>query len=132
MMDNSKISHLVGGAENLKDELASAPTNADGVDHFDTLPSSNSPRADIQLQEKEDEQNNSDLLFSFLNFVADDTVVQGIVGCMIDGITKRSEIAASLKVNDLEITHARKRLDRRCKEFSKLNADKNPFKTSIT
>lgn len=129
---NSKISHLVESAENEKDELALAATSKDGVDHFDTLPNKNAATAAIQLQEKEDEERNSELILSFYDFVADDKLLQGIVGCTIEGVTKRAEIAAALKVTEHEITNANKRLDRRFKEFRKVNSDKNPFKSPQT
>lgn len=125
---NSKISHLVTGAENTKEELARVATHEDGTDHFDTAPSKTTATAAEQLQAKEDEERNSDLLFSFYDFVADDQLVQGIVGCTIEGLTKRAEIAAALKVKEREITNANKRLDRCFKEFRKNNGDKNPFK----
>lgn len=126
---NSKISHLVDGAENRKEELALAAHDEDGVDHFDSLPNKNAATASNQLQAKEDEARNSDLLLMFCDFVADDVLVQGIVGCMIDGVTKRSEIAAALKTKEQEITYANKRLDRRFADFRKVHADKNPFKS---
>lgn len=126
---NSKISHLVEGAENKKVELALVASDEDGVDHFDTLPSKNATTGAIQLQEKEDEARNDRLILSFYDFLTDDKLLQGIVGCMIEGMTKRSEIAAALKVKEQEITNANKRLERRCKEFRKAHADKNPFKS---
>jgi hypothetical protein len=129
---NSKISHLLKGAENRKGELAPAENSEDSVDHFDTLPHGNATTAVIQLQEKEDEARNSELILTFYDFVADDKLLQGIVGCMIEGISKRSEIAAALQTNEQEITNANKRMERRCKEFRKAHADKNPFKSPKT
>jgi hypothetical protein len=129
---NSKISHLQEGADNRRGELAPVPGAEARVDHFDTFPHQNAPTADIQLQEKEDEARNSDLILRFYDFVADDKLLQGIVGCMIEGVSKRSEIAAALKTKEQEITNADKRLERRCKEFRKAHADKNPFKSPET
>jgi hypothetical protein len=126
---NSKISHLQTGSENLSDELPSVATHEDGTDHFDTLPSKNSATAAELLQAKEDEERNNDLIFRFYDFVAADPLVQGIVGCTIEGMTKRADIAAALKVKEQEITNANKRLDRCFKDFRKVHADKNPFKS---
>jgi len=69
---NSKISHLLTGSENLSDELATAATHEDGTDHFDTLQSKNTATAADQLQTKEDEERNYDLIFRFYDFVAGD------------------------------------------------------------
>lgn len=129
---NSKISHLQEGADNRRGELAPVAAAEAGVDHFDTFPHLKAPTADVQLQEKEDEARNSDLILRFYDFVADDELLQGIVGCMIEGVSKRSEIAAALKTKEQEITNADKRLERRCKEFRKAHADKNPFKSPET
>jgi len=129
---NSKISHLLESSENLKDELAPVVSDPDGVDHFDTLPNKTASTAAFQLAEKEDEERNSELIFLFYDFVAKDSLVQGIVGCAIEGVTKRAEIAAALKVKEQDITNANKRLDRFFKEFRKVNADKNPFKSPTT
>jgi len=129
---NSKISHLLTGSENLSDELATAATHEDGTDHFDTLQSKNTATAADQLKTKEDEERNYDLIFRFYDFVAGDPLVHGLVGCTIEGVTKRAEIAAALKVKEQEITNANKRLDRCFKDFRKAHADKNPFNPPTT
>lgn len=129
---NSKISHLLTGSENLTDKLAAVATHEDGTDHFDTLPNEAAANAAVQLQEKEDEARNTELLLLFFDFVAGDKLVQGIVGCTIEGLTKRAKIAAALKVTEQEITNANKRLERSFKDFRKAHADKNPFKSPNT
>lgn len=129
---NSKISHLLTGSENITNELASVVTREDGTDHFDTLPSKTVATAAEQLQAKDDEERNNDLLFRFYDFVANDPLIQGIVGCTIEGLTKRADFAAALKVTEQEITNANKRLDRCFKAFRETHADKNPFKLPTT
>lgn len=127
---NSKISHMEEGAENRRVELAPLVNRDDESDYFDTLEDRNVGNARTEVQEKEDEENNSELILTFHEFLADEPLLQGIVGCMIDGVTKRAEIAARLQRNEQDITNANKRLERRCKEFRDAYADKNPFKTS--
>jgi hypothetical protein len=39
---------------------------------------------------------------------------------------------AALQTREQEITNANKRMERRCKEFRKVHADKNPFKSPKT
>jgi hypothetical protein len=107
---NSKISHLLEGAENRKSQLAPAGDTEEGVDHFEMLPDTTATNAVLELQEKEDEENNSELILRFYDFVADDPLVQGVVGCMIDGLYERSEIAAALQRKGQDITNANKRL----------------------
>ncbi len=124
---NSKISGLRTSAENMNVKLFVA-TRDDDRDPLETLPDGAGDNASIQLQEQEDEARNSDIILLFFDFVASDKLVQGIVGCTIEGITKRAEIAASLKVKEQDITNAHKRLERYFKDFRKSHADKNPFK----
>ena len=128
---NSKISGLRTSAENVNLKLKVA-TGEDSRDPLETLPADTGTDAAMQLQEQEDEVRNSNLIFLFYDFTAGDKLIQGIVGCAIEGVTKRAEIAAALKVKEQEITNANKRLERSFKEFRKAHADKNPFKSPKT
>ncbi len=129
---NSKISHLQTGEENLHCKLAHEEKDEEGREHVEKLPTNPATTADEQLQANEDETRNSELIFLFYDFVAGDKLIQGIVGCTIEGVTRRAEIAAALKVKEQEITNANKRLERCFKEFRKAHADKNPFKSPRT
>lgn len=126
---NSKISGLRTSSENVNMKLVVA-TGEDSRDPLETLP--DGADAATQLQEKEDEARNSELILLFYDFTAGDKLIQGIVGCAIEGVTKRAEIAAALKVKEQDITNANKRLERSFKEFRKAHADKNPFKPPKT
>jgi hypothetical protein len=126
---NSKINHLQTHLENKKEELALVHEDEEGTDHFDTLADDGASTACDQLVTKEDEERNTTLLFAFYDFIATDPPLQRIVGCMLEGITKRAEIAAKLETTEQDITNANKRLDRRFADFRKAYADKNPFKS---
>lgn len=128
---NSKISGLRTSSENVKVKLVVAAGENDR-DPLDTLSDGSGTDAAMQLQEKEDEERNTELLLLFYDFVASDKLIQGIVGCTIEGITKRTEIAAALEVKEQEITNANKRLERCFKDFRKTYPDKNPFKSPLS
>ena len=125
---NSKISGLRTSSENVNGKLAVA-TGDDDRDPLENLSDGNEADAAMQLQEKEDEERNSELLLLFYDSVAGDQLIQGIVGCTIEGVAKRAEIAAALGVKEQEITNANKRLERCFRDFRKAHADKNPFQS---
>jgi len=59
------------------------------------------------------EQQNAKLLDLLMDELSDDKALMDLLGCLMDGIEKREEIAKALKITPDEVTNLRKRFDRR-------------------
>ena len=124
---DSKVSHLVYSAENRKDRLAPGETVEETVSFLDAVAEKQEPSADQILQKKEIEAKNDALFSQLIEFFNGDPLVQGILGCNLEGVEKRAEIAQELGVTEQEITNARKRMERKLPEFRLKHAHLNPF-----
>ena len=56
-------------------------------------------------------------MWDVMGYLSEDPLLKDIFECIYDGTTKTSEIAEILKTNTTEINNAKKRLDRRLKEY---------------
>lgn len=126
---DSKISHLSEKLENIREKRAPESGAENEPDFFDTLRGEGVSLPCDEAITKETEEANERLFLGLLDFVADDPLLQKLLGCIFDGIEGRSEKAAKLGVTPDEVTHAQKRLERRLREFGKKFSHLNPFKT---
>jgi hypothetical protein len=67
------------------------------------------------------------LLDLLLEELAEDDALLKILGCLMDGLSKRDEIAKALAMTPGEVTNHRKRLNRRLVQFREKRAVKFPF-----
>jgi DNA-directed RNA polymerase specialized sigma24 family protein len=123
----SKVSHLVNSLENRRTTRL-APSPGEGQE-FENIhePKGNDPLPDCEAISKETETKNAHLLDLLIEFLSDDSELQKVIECNLDGIFKREEIASRLAKPVKEITNIKKRLDRRLAAFREKYADQNPF-----
>jgi hypothetical protein len=115
MTIKSDVDHLMEGLENRRtqelhdEEDQEEPREdliPDGVDAPDKIAADNDA-----------EQQNAKLLDLLMDELADDKALMDLLGCLMDGIEKREEIAEALKITPDEVTNLRKRFDRRLPKF---------------
>ena len=127
---DSKVNHLV---ERLENRMEQDPTpNPDETisDFVDRKRDHRSLPEAVTVTTKEEEAANDKLLFALFEEIKDDPLLPRILGCQLDGIYKRADIATKLGVEPIQITQSAKRLDRRMVKFREKYSHMNPFKDS--
>jgi hypothetical protein len=126
MVIKSKVSHLLDGLENRTTvEIVETEEEADSRPE-DFFPDTQA-RPDEVAATKDAEAQNSKLLDLLLDELSDDDALFNILGCLIDGLSKRDEIAKALAMTPREVTNHGKRLDRRLAQFREKHAETFPF-----
>ena len=124
---DSRVSHLIERAENIRER---EPTPAEGESESDYL-DRKVDRSSLPIERPSgaaiDEAANEKLFFALLEETKDDPLIPGILGCELDGIIVRAEIAEKLGVDPNAITQAKKRLDRLLPKFRENYSYMNPW-----
>jgi hypothetical protein len=126
MVIKSKVSHLLDGLEN-RSTVDVVETEQDVDNRPEDSLSDTQAHPDEAAAIKDAEAQNSKLLDLLLEEVSDDDALLKILGCLIDGLSKRDEIAKALAMTPSEVTNHRKRLDRRLVQFREKHAETFPF-----
>lgn len=116
----SLISHDYDSLKAKKTERESARAyfrtddESDGYSLDDEKGDSPRPSAGVEIEER---------LWEFIEFVSDDEVLEKIVTCHFDDVTKPADIAKALGKDVSEIYAAQKRLRRRQDEFAQMKKE---------
>jgi hypothetical protein len=115
MTVKSEVDHLMEGLENRRtQELHDGEGQEESRE--DLIPDG-SDAADKIAADNDAEQQNAKLLDLLMDELSDDKALMELLGCLMDGVEKREEIAEALKINPAEVTNLRKRFDRRLPKF---------------
>ena len=114
---DSRLSHLGTGAENRRTVSGFPPSlDIEASCRCDVLPS------DTLIQAEED-QLAEEFLRGFECFLGNDSLLQRIVRCIVDGVDKPASIAAHLGVTVEQIYAARRRLQRKWRSYRTTHAE---------
>jgi len=122
-----RISNLVRSFENKFRTRAFAP----GCDPIYDDSSKTAPRiysGNSSIENQEMEQAAKSVVENLRAVVSGDTQAAQVFECLMQGITKREEIAIMVGCNAGDITNIRKRLDRITAKFANANPGLNPYR----
>jgi hypothetical protein len=125
MVIKSKVSHLLDGLENRS--TVDVVETEDVDERPEDFLSDTQAHPDEAAAINDAEAQNSKLLDLLLDEVSDDDALLKILGCLIDGLSKRDEIAKALAMTPSEVTNHRKRLDRKLVQFREKHSETFPF-----
>jgi hypothetical protein len=117
---DSDVNHAAMSAANRHVRDESVLMAAEGMDgppgsYFDGLPGDEDPEA-IMVTEEEEARSDR-FLWGLLKFLADKPLLQQMVECIVDDVTKPREIAEKLGVKSKDIYNATKQLARRLEAY---------------
>lgn len=123
---DSEISHLVESWENqnLLSEAALSPKADAERGTPSVLNDCPSPELspEAALLEKERERLSEEFFWDFFEFLAENPLLQAILECLMEGIDKRSDIAAKMAIKTKEFDNLKKQLRRKLKAFQEQRA----------
>jgi hypothetical protein len=115
MTIKSDVDHLMEGLENRRtQELHDEEDQEESRENL--IPDGGDAPNKIAA-DNDAEQQNAKLLDLLMDELSDDKALMDLLGCLMDGIEKREEIAKALKITPDEVTNLRKRFDRRLPKF---------------
>ena len=128
MMDviDSLASHRTGWKENREERRILAQTGESDDSFLDRKMDKRHFDATNAPITKEEETENDAWFFALLDEVKGDTLLTGVLECIMEGIGERIKIAEKLGVMVGEVTNARKRLDRIIPKFRENYAHLKP------